>query len=436
MLAPLGAGTFGSVWRVRDLSLGREVALKLLHPHVARDERAVGRFRREARLAAQLAHPAIVPIYDWDSRGDVAWYTMELAEGGSVGDLIARAGPRPLAEIAPQVDGVLSGLAAAHAVGIIHRDLKPENMLIDRYRRWRIADFGIANPTGEETTGASGTPAFSPPEQLLGEPQEAPADCFSLAAIVVFVLTGEAPFGDTRSRRRFSRASSRERSICRRFRPRSPRGCSVRSPRTPTTGSPTRRRCRPTWRTAATAVLERERRVPWWRRIFGGEESATAGGARATPSSSERARALHAEERMTMHEIDQSGHGRDPGRASDALGGGARASARARRGRRRAVATRRRSPSARPWWRGSARCSTREKDQLGRLMTLEMGKPIQAAIDEAAKCAAGCRYYAEHGRAFVADAAVDDDGHRSLRRRISRSASCWRSCRGTSRSGR
>src|SRR5881227_458898 len=153
VLAALGSGSFGSVWRVRDLTLGREVALKLLHPHVARDERIVGRFRREAKLAAMLAHPAIVPIFDWDSRGDVAWYTMELAEGGSVADLVARAGARPLSEIAPQIDNVLSGLAAAHAIGIVHRDLKPENILIDRYRRWRVADFGIANPAGEETTG-------------------------------------------------------------------------------------------------------------------------------------------------------------------------------------------------------------------------------------------------------------------------------------------
>ena len=195
VLAALGSGTFGSVWRVRDLTLGREVALKMLHPHVALDDRAVGRFRREARLAAQLAHPAIVPIYDWDSHGDVAWYTMELAESGSVGDLISRSGARPLAEVSPQIAPLLDGLATAHAHGIIHRDLKPENILIDRYRRWRITDFGIANVTGEDAAGTTGTPAFASPEQLLGEPQGLQADCFSFAAILVFTLTGALPFG-------------------------------------------------------------------------------------------------------------------------------------------------------------------------------------------------------------------------------------------------
>ncbi|GAC1690739.1 MAG: hypothetical protein NVS9B3_09320 [Gemmatimonadaceae bacterium] len=200
VLAQLGRGTFGSVWRVRDLSLGREVALKMLHPHVARDETAVSRFRREARHAAQLAHPAIVPIYDWDSSADVSWYTMELAEGGSLAELVASAGPRSVDEIASQVDGVLDALAAAHAVGVIHRDLKPENIVIDRYRRWRITDFGIANVTGEEVAGTSGTPAFAAPEQLLGEPQGPGVDCFALGAIVAFALTGRPPFGDSDAR--------------------------------------------------------------------------------------------------------------------------------------------------------------------------------------------------------------------------------------------
>jgi serine/threonine-protein kinase len=195
VLAALGSGTFGSVWRVRDLTLGREVALKMLHPHIARDASAVARFRREARLAAQLAHPAIVPIYDWDSRGDVSWYTMELCEGGSLADLIQRAGPRPLDEVASQVWQILGGLEAAHASGIVHRDLKPENILIDRYRRARISDFGIANVAGEEAGGTTGTPAFAAPEQLLGEPQGPPVDCFALAAIVIFSLTGQLPFG-------------------------------------------------------------------------------------------------------------------------------------------------------------------------------------------------------------------------------------------------
>ncbi|MCE2902021.1 MAG: protein kinase domain-containing protein [Gemmatimonadaceae bacterium] len=196
ILSPLGRGMFGSVWRARDLSLSREVAIKVLHPHIARDDVAVARFRREARLAAQLAHAAIVPIYDSDSRGGVVWYTMELAEGGSVANLVSRSGPRPFEEIAPQVDEVLEALHAAHTSGIIHRDLKPENILIDRYRRWRIGDFGIAYALGDDKAGTSGTPSFAAPEQLLGEAQGPATDCYALASIVYFVLTGRPPFGD------------------------------------------------------------------------------------------------------------------------------------------------------------------------------------------------------------------------------------------------
>lgn len=194
VLSSLGVGTYGSVWRVRDLSLEREVALKMLHPAVARNAEAVGRFRREAQLAAQLQHPAIVPIFSWDSKGDVNWYIMELAEEGSVADLVKRQGPRPFFEIASQVDAVIDGLSVAHANGIIHRDLKPENILIDRYRRWRIADFGIAHVLGAQRAGASGTPAFAAPEQLLGEEQGVGADLFAVGAIVYFTLSGRPPF--------------------------------------------------------------------------------------------------------------------------------------------------------------------------------------------------------------------------------------------------
>ena len=197
VLSPIGEGSFGKVWRARDLSLEREVALKVLHPRVAADARAVAAFWREAKLAAQLAHPAIVPIYDWDSKGELSWYTMELADEGSVASLVERGGPRTLDEVAPQVESILEGLSAAHGVGIVHRDLKPENILIDRYGRWRLTDFGIANATGEDVTGTTGTPAFAAPEQLLGEPQGAAVDYFALTAIVYFALCGLPPFGDS-----------------------------------------------------------------------------------------------------------------------------------------------------------------------------------------------------------------------------------------------
>jgi serine/threonine-protein kinase len=194
VLSKLGSGTFGSVWLVRDLSLEREVALKMLHRRVSEREENVARFTREARLAARLQHPAIVPVHSLDRRGDVVWYTMELQEGGSLGDLVARNGPRLLGEICDRIDSILDALAVAHASGIIHRDLKPENILIDRYRSWRIADFGIASAFGEEYAGASGTPAFAAPEQLLGEPQGPAVDLFAAAAIVYFALTGRPPY--------------------------------------------------------------------------------------------------------------------------------------------------------------------------------------------------------------------------------------------------
>ena len=265
ILSKLGSGAFGTVWRARDLSLEREVALKALHPAIARDDKAVRAFWREAKLAAQLAHPAIVPIYDWDSSGDLSWYTMELAEEGSVASLVQRSGPRQLAEIATQVEAVLDGLIVAHANGILHRDLKPENVLIDRYYRWRITDFGIANVTGEDAPGTTGTPAFAAPEQLLGEPQGPAADLFALAAIVYFVMTGDAPFGEDDAKQILARQLG-ERADLEPF-------PSVISNWFRTAFAPNAddrfadgEAMQRAWKTASDKVLARQR-GSWWRRV-------------------------------------------------------------------------------------------------------------------------------------------------------------------------
>ncbi|HEX3160883.1 MAG TPA: serine/threonine-protein kinase [Gemmatimonadaceae bacterium] len=267
VLSLIGRGNFGSVWRVRDLTLEREVALKMLHAHIGRDQHAMARFRREAQLAAQLAHPAIVPVYDWDSHGEVAWYTMELAEGGSAAELVARSGPRSLAEIGPVVDQMLDGLEAAHAIGILHRDLKPENILIDRYRRWRLADFGIANAMGEEHAGASGTPSFAAPEQILGETQGPEADLFAVAAIVAYVLTGRPPFtgSDARTILAQQLADAAElRGIPDPVAEWLQRGLAADpGARWPDAGA-----MRVAWREAVRATRRSERTTGWWRRLL------------------------------------------------------------------------------------------------------------------------------------------------------------------------
>ncbi|HEX2722476.1 MAG TPA: serine/threonine-protein kinase [Gemmatimonadaceae bacterium] len=264
VLSPLGSGSFGKVWRARDLSLEREVALKVLHPHVAADARAVAAFWTEAKLAAQLAHPAIVPIFDWDSRDDLAWYSMELAEEGSVANLVERNGPREVNEIAPQVELIIDGLSAAHAIGIVHRDLKPENILIDRYGRWRMSDFGTANATGEDATGTTGTPAFAAPEQLLGEPHGAAVDRFALAAIVAYALSGHPPFGDGDHGTIVARQLAGTVDLTR-FPPPIAEWlrCALKS--NPEERFPDEAAMKEAWRKAVRATRRRERSA-WWRR--------------------------------------------------------------------------------------------------------------------------------------------------------------------------
>lgn len=267
ILSKLGGGGFGTVWRARDLALEREIALKVLHPDIARNAEAVGAFWQEARLAAQLAHPAIVPIFDWDGRDGLSWYTMELAEGGSVAQLVARRGPRPLADIAPHVDLILDGLSAAHSIGVLHRDLKPENVLIDRYHRWRLTDFGIAHVTGDESMISGGTLEFAAPEQLLGEPQTASVDCFSLAAVVAFVLTGELPFKGIDAQTILANQLGERTEMSGLATPIQEWLRKGLAPR-PVDRFADATEMRVAWRAAAKLALKRERTLRWWRRLL------------------------------------------------------------------------------------------------------------------------------------------------------------------------
>lgn len=200
LLSPLGSGGFGHVYRVRDLHLEREVALKVLHPLLTRDPAVVERFRREAQLAAGLNHINLVNIYDIGGRSGLLWYTMELIEGPSLAQLVEREGPLPVDRLLRLLREALSALAHAHGSGLVHRDIKPENMLIERTGSLRITDFGLALALRGQgkfggATSQSGTPQFASPEQLLGERVDQRSDLYSLAAVAYFALLGHPPFG-------------------------------------------------------------------------------------------------------------------------------------------------------------------------------------------------------------------------------------------------
>jgi eukaryotic-like serine/threonine-protein kinase len=197
LLALLGKGGFGRVYRVRDLHLEREVALKVLHPALTQDPEVVERFRREAQLAARLSHPNIVNIYDIAGRFGLIWYTMELIDGPSLAQLVERDGPLPMPQVLRVLREALSALAHAHGFGLVHRDIKPENMLIDPAGSVQITDFGLALALRGKYGGAtsqSGTPQFASPEQLLGERVDQRSDLYSLAAVVYYALLGTPPF--------------------------------------------------------------------------------------------------------------------------------------------------------------------------------------------------------------------------------------------------
>lgn len=202
LLDSLGRGGFGRVYRVRDLHLEREVALKVLHPHFTQDAAVVERFRREAQLAARLNHANIVDIYDIAGRSGLLWYTMELVHGPNLAQFVERDGPLPVDRVLRLLRETLSALGHAHSMGLVHRDIKPENMLVEQGGSIRITDFGLALALRGHgrfggATSQSGTPQFASPEQLLGERVDQRTDLYSLSAVAAYALTGDVPFPGT-----------------------------------------------------------------------------------------------------------------------------------------------------------------------------------------------------------------------------------------------
>lgn len=190
ILGKLGQGGMGVVYRARDLRLGWLVAVKGLPPA---DGEAVARFRREARVAADLNHPHIVQVYDVETDGDQCFLTMELVDGGPLTRSVLP--PRRAVEAILQA---AEGLQFAHDRGVVHRDIKPDNLLEDSGGRVRIADFGLARevkgPKLSRTGAVLGTPAYMSPEQARGESVDARSDQYSLGATLHALVTGSPPF--------------------------------------------------------------------------------------------------------------------------------------------------------------------------------------------------------------------------------------------------
>lgn len=198
VLRMLGRGGMGTVYLARELSLDRLVAIKVRVRNAGESPAVLDRFRREARLAASLQHPAIVRVYAVGDSADLVWFAMEYVEGPSLEQYVREGGaietPRAI-----QLLRELSGaLAYAHAQGIVHRDVKPSNVLVALDGRFLLADFGIAKQDKEEaltTTGRIiGTPSYMSPEQFRGQPLTSSSDQYALGGVLYFACTGREPF--------------------------------------------------------------------------------------------------------------------------------------------------------------------------------------------------------------------------------------------------
>src|SRR3954463_8492589 len=195
----IGRGGMGGVYRAFDLRLKRPVALKLVAPALARDERFRERFARETELLMSLEHPNVVPIYDAGDVDGRLYLAMRLVDGTDLGSLLRAEGALEPARAVAICAQIASALDAAHALGLVHRDVKPSNVLLDGSEHVYLADFGLTrslgNPIGEASEERSiGTPAYLAPEQLEGQAVDGRADVYSLGCVLYECLTGERVF--------------------------------------------------------------------------------------------------------------------------------------------------------------------------------------------------------------------------------------------------
>jgi len=195
----VGTGGMSSVYRARDRLLERHVALKILHPHHSSDEDFVQRFRKEARLVAQLSHPNIVTVIDRGDDGGRQFIVFEYVEGENLKEVVTREGPLPLRRVLELALQIGRGLAFAHSQGLVHRDVKPQNVLMNGDDQAKVTDFGIARSidvdVGVTQTGTVlGTSAYIAPEQASGGDITPQTDVYSLGVVLYELLTGEVPF--------------------------------------------------------------------------------------------------------------------------------------------------------------------------------------------------------------------------------------------------
>ncbi len=212
VVAPIGAGGMGEVYRARDTRLGREVAVKILPASFASDPERLRRFEQEARAVAALNHPNILAVYDIGSHDGAPFLVTELLEGETLRERLSE-GPLPLRKACDIAVQAAHGVAAAHEKDIVHRDLKPANIFLTRDGRVKILDFGLAKLTERqastpgETQGATltaagatepgvvlGTVGYMSPEQVRGKPADARSDIFSLGSVLYEMLSGRRPF--------------------------------------------------------------------------------------------------------------------------------------------------------------------------------------------------------------------------------------------------